>query len=233
MPITSNFAWQLAEAIGLNWGKSTKWDEDWFRNFSGLIFATFQHFDEQLLSRAVYQFIQDSDSRKAPPFGELKKYLTKKLGADQVRSAMEASSCDKCSDGTRRVYCVFRIDGDDNNERRHEWVTRCNCERGALNAVADNFQTFIQRFFEPNAYLILGYHPSDPHSIELIEWHLSSWNPTYERQQYPAGVITNRYQGMTREQIGESRAEMFRVISESNVDSKRKRFRTAISRGKY
>lgn len=233
MPITQSFSWELSEAIGLNWGKSTKWDEDWFRNFSGLIYATFQNFDQEMVSRAVYQFIQDTDTRKAPAFGELKKYLVTKLGAQQMRTALEASSCDKCSDGTRRVYCVFRIDGDDSKERRLEWVTRCTCERGALNTVADNFQTFIQRFFEPKAYLILGYHPADPHSIELLEWHVSSWNPTAERQQYPAGVITNKYAGMTRDQIAASRAEMRVVMAQKNNESKRTRFRVAISRGKY
>lgn len=235
MPLSHQAAYSLSEAIGLNWGKDTKWNEDWFRNFAGLLYATFQNFDETQLQRAVYQFIQDTESRKAPSFGELKKFLTKKLGADQMRSAMQASSCDKCNDGTRRVYCVILVDG--SKERRHEWVTRCTCERGALNTTADNYQTFIQRFFEPKAYMILGYHSADPHQIELIEWHVSTWNPTYERQQYPPGVVTNQYAGMTREEIGIARAEAFRImghkIALGGVKNKRAAFRKAISRGKY
>jgi len=217
---------QIALHFGMNWGKDPQWHQAFFDSFAGLLFASFQNYDNDLVHRAAMQYITDTADKRLPPFGDLKAYMIKKLGAAQVRQALSASSCHLCENGTRRLFVIMRIDED--QIKRQEWVARCTCSRGALNTKADNYNQFLDRLRSSKGYRCLGYRDSDPHSIEILEWYVTSFNQHSGRDEYPAGVDPSPFAGMSFDEIGEVMAERRQKMKEAGVEAQRKQFRRAI-----
>ena len=85
MSLTYETAFELANYFGMNWNKDPHWNSTWFENFGGLLYASFKNYDNELVRRAVMQYIADTTDKKIPPFGDLKAYIVKKLGAEQMR----------------------------------------------------------------------------------------------------------------------------------------------------
>ena len=224
--LTYQTAEDIALHFGMNWNKDPQWHQQWFDSFAGLLYASFQNYEESLVHRAAMQYITDSTDKRTPPFGDFKAFLVKKLGAAQVRQALSASSCNLCENGTRRLYIIMRIDEDKILKR--EWVARCTCSRGALNTKADNYNQFLTRLRSPQGYKCLGYRGDDPHSIEILEWHVTTYSKHSGRDEYPAGVDPSEFAGMSFDEIGEVMAERRQKMKEAGVEAQRKQFRKAI-----
>lgn len=226
MSLTYETAFELANYFGMNWNKDPHWSKPWFDNFAGLLYASFKNYDNELVRRATMQYIADTTDKKIPPFGDLKAYIIKKLGAEQMRQALSASLCGLCENGTRRLFVVMRID----EERilKREWVARCLCSRGALNTKADSYKQFLERLRGPKGYVCLGYRASDPHSVEILEWHVTSYSQHSGRDEYPAGVDPSPFAGMNKDQIGEVMTERKKKMIEAGLKAHMKQFRRAI-----
>lgn len=226
MSLTYETAYELSNYFGMNWNKDPHWNASWFENFGGLLYASFKNYDNELVRRAVMQYIADTTDKKIPPFGDLKAYIIKKLGAEQMRQALSASLCGLCENGTRRLFVVMRID----EERilKREWVARCLCSRGALNTKADSYKQFLERLRGPKGYVCLGYRASDPHSVEILEWHVTSYSQHSGRDEYPAGVDPSPFAGMNKDQIGEVMTERKKKMIEAGLKAHMKQFRRAI-----
>lgn len=225
MKLTQEQAIELAEAIGTNWNLDLKWKEVWYKNMSRMLYATFKEFNAEMIQRAVFQFILDTTASSPPAFGELKEYLIKKLGKQHVRNALEDSSCPKCTDGTRRINILVRIDH--NKTRRLNFVARCMCERGLRCTTYDNIESFSLRLSSPKAHTVLGYRSDDYHHVEVLEYNVSQWNPTLERQCFPPGTI--EYDMPSQEE----REARRKKIIEENINARKRQFRSMISRNKY
>lgn len=225
MKLSIEQASELAEAIGTNWNLDLKWKEAWYKNMTRMLHATFKEFNAEMVQRAVFQFILDTTSSQPPAFGELKEYLIKKLGKQHVRNALEDSTCPKCIDGTRRINILVRIDSD--KTKRMNFVARCMCERGLRCTTYDNIESFAIRLSSPKAHTVLGYRSDDYHHIEVLEYNVSQWNPTLERQCFAAGV--QEYQSSTPE---EREARRQKIIEE-NIKARKRQFRSMVSRNKY
>ena len=224
------FTYETAENIsnrfGMNWGKDPQWHQAWFDNFTGLLYASFQNYSDDLVRRAAMQYITDTVDKRLPPFGDLKAFMIKKLGAEQMRQAISSSGCKLCENGTRRLFCVLRID----EERiiKREWVARCDCSRGNLNTKADSYKQFIERLRSPKGYRCLGYIDADPHSVEILEYYVSTFNHATGRDEYPYGVEASEFAGMTIDQIGEIMSERRHQMKLKGIEARKKQFRQAI-----
>jgi len=225
MKLSYEQASELSEAIGTNWNLDLKWKEPWFKNMTRMIHATFKEFDADMVQRGVFQFILDSTSKQPPAFGELKAYLILKLGKQHVRNALENSSCQKCTDGTRRINVLVKIDYV--KTKRMNFVARCMCERGLRCSTYDNIESFSMRLASPKAHVVFGYRSDDYHHIEVLEYNVSSWNPTQERQCFAAGVIEYELRTAEERQAGKEK------MIQKNLEARKKQFRKAISRNKY
>jgi hypothetical protein len=228
--LTYQTAEQIALHYGMNWNKDPQWHQEWFDSFAGFLYACFQNYDQDLVHRAAMQYITDSTDKRLPPFGDLKAFMVKKLGAAQVRQALQASSCQLCENGTRRLYVIMRIDED--RILKREWVARCTCSRGALNTKADNYEQFINRLRSSKGYVCLGYRSDDPHSIEILEWYVTTYSKHSGRDEYPAGVNPSEFAGMTKDQIGAVMAERRMKMKLAGIAAQKKQFRAAILKNK-
>ena len=224
MKLSHEQARELAEALGTNWNLDLKWKEPWYSNMTRMIYATFKEFDADMVQRGVYQFILDTTSSKPPAFGELKAFLILKLGKAHVRNALEKSSCNKCSDGTRRINVLVQIDHD--KTRRLNFVARCMCERGLRCTTYDNIENFAQRLASPKAHTVFGYRSDDYHHIKVLEYNVSSWNPTQERQCFAADVI--EYELKTKDARDAGKQKMI----QKNLEARKKQFRKAKTKNK-
>lgn len=226
MSLTYDTSYELAHYFGYNWNKDPQWHQAWFDNFAGLLYASFKNYDNELVRRAAMQYIADTADKRLPPFGDLKAYMIKKLGAEQMRQAISASSCNLCSDGTRRLFVVLRIDED--RIMKREYVARCTCSRGALNTKADSYSKFVERLQSPKAYRYLGFADSDPHSVDVLEWHVTKWSEHKGRDEYPAGVDPHPFAGMTKDKIGEVMDDRRKQMRTNGLDAQKRLFRMAM-----
>lgn len=225
-PLTYETAEQISLYFGMNWGKDPQWHQAYFDNFTGLLYASFQNYTEDLVRRAALQYISDTTDKKLPPFGDFKAYMIKKLGAEQMRQAITAASCASCENGTRRLFVVMRID--EESILKREWVARCDCSRGALNTKADNYKQFLDRLRSSKGYKCLGYRESDPHHIEILEWYVTTYSNYSGRDEYPAGVNPSEFAGMTLDEIGAVMFERRQQMKLKGIEAQRKQFRAAI-----
>tara|TARA_Y100000114_G_scaffold156531_1_gene184000 strand:+ start:1078 stop:1788 length:711 start_codon:yes stop_codon:yes gene_type:complete len=226
MNFTYETSYELANYFGMNWNKDPQWHQAWFDNFAGLLFASFQNYDNELVRRAVMQYITDSTDKKIPPFGELRSFIVKKLGAEQMRQAIQASSCHLCLDGTRRLFIVAQIDEDEIIKR--EYVARCTCSRGALNSKVCSYTKFIDLLHTSKAYNCLGFADSDPHCVKLLEWHVTSYSKHSGRDEYPAGVDPSPFAGLSFGEIEQVMKERKDKMRANGIKAKRRQFRECI-----
>ena len=226
MSLTYETAYELSNYFGMNWNKDPHWNKSWFDNFAGLLYASFKNYDNELVRRATMQYIADTTDKKIPPFGDFKSFIVKKLGAEQMRQAIKASLCNLCENGTRRLFIVAKIDEDEIIKR--EYVARCLCSRGALNTKVDNYKQFLDRLRGPDGYKYFGFRSSDPHSIDILEWHVTTYSKHSGRDEYPAGVDPSPFAGMTFDEIGEIMTERRQKMRQDGLKAQMKQFRTLI-----
>lgn len=187
MPITLEDSYELAEFIGTNWNKDPQWHGTWITNYGRMIYATFKDYDLAQVKRAVFTIIQDNTSSRVPPFAEIKEFIIKRCGAERVKRYNDSSLCGLCSDGTRRIIAQLSISG--SAPRRYEWVARCTCPKGKLNTKALNHEDFKNLLLDPSrGYMVLGYGKSNPQSIDIIDWAVSTYSEHHKREVFKAGT---------------------------------------------
>lgn len=207
MPISREQAYELVELIGVNWNLDPNWKQSWFMNTSRLFHATFKEYDHGTVQNCVFTILQDNVSKKIPPFAEIKNFIIKKAGAAQMRSPeLNNHGCTKCPPrigqdrgGTRRIYALVSIDG--RPEKRFEFIARCTCARGAQNTRALNHEQFSEQISGGHAYRLFGL--SDPAHVQLIDYAISSFNPTRGSNELPAHIPVS--QPLPSEEIREER----------------------------
>jgi hypothetical protein len=236
---------EIAKLYGLNWNLDLKWQEQWFENFTNLLYQTFKGYDQGLVHSACMQFIQDSTATKAPPFGVLKSFLIAKLGAAQMERRLSDSTCPSCEKGSRRLLLILRLNED--RYARREYVTRCTCERGSIATKSMNFKQFMTLLKDKTKiHAVLGFDKRTYPLIEVLNWEVSFYNSISERDEYRKGLdqtviqqdYIDRYDpypfgGMTGAQIEEEMNRRKKKMTEKNLAARKKVFRQAISRGRY